>query len=432
MGDRTMKRNGHVVIGANFGDEGKGLLTDFIAARDPDRSLVVRFNGGAQAGHTVVTPDGRRHVFSHFGSGTLDGSPTYLSRFFIVNPLLFIKEWRQLAAMKVYPQILMDADCLVTTPFDVFINQLKEMQRGSTRHGSCGAGINETVTRCLRAPQLMTQAKEFADLEQFRTRLLTLAADWLPARIKELHLESHAHESQDARGFLQNVRDVIGQYICDVQRMLRYATIISEFSEYPLSSRYESIIFEGAQGLLLDEDRIDRYPHLTRSKTGLFNVMHLAPRLQIDHLQVTYMTRTYLTRHGAGPLAGERHDWTFTDETNITNLFQGTLRFAPLDLDELNHSISLDLSAAKFSSRLSLDAGIGITCADQLNPPDPARLCLPIRYISFGPARSDVRCLEARPNKHIFGLEKFAPAPIITNGDGDRKAGTAIPLIVQR
>ncbi len=407
-----MKRNGEVVIGANFGDEGKGLLTDFIAARDPDHSLVVRFNGGAQAGHTVVTPDGRRHVFSHFGSGTLSGCPTYLSRFFIVNPLLFLKEWRQLAELKAYPQIAIDADCLVTTPFDVFINQLKELQRGNTRHGSCGAGINETVTRCLRAPDFMTRASEFSDLKTLREKLFKLSESWLPARTIELNLDDQSQNSAEALTFLAAIPDIIDQYISDVRRMLRYATI-STCS--PSTAEYSTIIFEGAQGLLLDEDRIDGYPHLTRSKTGLFNVLYLAPRMGIEQLQVTYMTRTYLTRHGAGPLIGERSDWAFADETNVTNRFQGTLRFAPLAVDALNHSITLDLASARRMSSLAIDAGIGITCADQINPPAPERFCLPIRYISFGPARSQVKSLTP-----------------VSAPTADCKPRTAVPAVIHR
>lgn len=79
------------VIGASFGDEGKGLVTDYLCAIQ-GAGIVVRFNGGAQAGHTVVTPDGLRHVHHHFGSGTLWGTPTFLSQFFIVNPIAFLAE----------------------------------------------------------------------------------------------------------------------------------------------------------------------------------------------------------------------------------------------------------------------------------------------------------------------------------------------------
>ena len=64
-----------VVIGANFGDEGKGLMTDYFCAeaiKKNESCIVALCNGGAQRGHTVVTPDGTRHVFHHFGSGTID------------------------------------------------------------------------------------------------------------------------------------------------------------------------------------------------------------------------------------------------------------------------------------------------------------------------------------------------------------------------
>ena len=77
-----------VVIGSNFGDEGKGLTVDYLCHQGA--GVVVRFNGGAQAGHTVCL-DRLRHVFSHFGSGTLRGVPTYLSQFFIVNPIMFVR-----------------------------------------------------------------------------------------------------------------------------------------------------------------------------------------------------------------------------------------------------------------------------------------------------------------------------------------------------
>ena len=83
-----------IVIGANFGDEGKGLVTDYLCSQGA--GVVVRFNGGAQAGHTVVTPEGERHVFRHFGSGTFLGVPTFLSQFFVCNPILFFEERKQL------------------------------------------------------------------------------------------------------------------------------------------------------------------------------------------------------------------------------------------------------------------------------------------------------------------------------------------------
>lgn len=77
-----------IVIGANFGDEGKGKLTDYYT-KNADNCIVVCSNGGAQRGHTVLKSDGTRHVFHHFGSGTLNGADTYLPEDFILNPLVF-------------------------------------------------------------------------------------------------------------------------------------------------------------------------------------------------------------------------------------------------------------------------------------------------------------------------------------------------------
>ena len=84
-----------VVIGASYGDEGKGLVTDAITNID-ESTLNVLTNGGAQRGHTVVTPDGVRHVFHHFGSGTFKGAITYFPSSFIVNPIVFKKEMQEL------------------------------------------------------------------------------------------------------------------------------------------------------------------------------------------------------------------------------------------------------------------------------------------------------------------------------------------------
>ena len=82
-------RKAYAVIGSNWGDEGKGNVTDILCSKEPLKTINVRINGGAQASHTVVTQDGKRHAFSHFGSGTFAGAPTYLSKEFIVNLFSF-------------------------------------------------------------------------------------------------------------------------------------------------------------------------------------------------------------------------------------------------------------------------------------------------------------------------------------------------------
>src|ERR1700721_2544919 len=97
-----------IVIGSAFGDEGKGLITDYLCTHSTAKTCVVRFNGGAQAGHTVEMPDGKRHIFSHFGSGSFARTPTYLSSYFVCNPIIFKRECKELAPLNVSPTVFVD------------------------------------------------------------------------------------------------------------------------------------------------------------------------------------------------------------------------------------------------------------------------------------------------------------------------------------
>jgi adenylosuccinate synthase len=375
-------RTGAVIIGANYGDEGKGLMTDYLASNNPTDSLVVRFNGGAQAGHTVVLPDGRRHIFSHIGSGAFAGCPTFLSRFFIVNPLLFMREYKQLRALGLVPVLTVDAEAFVTTPYDMFINQLVESRRGKGRHGSCGAGINETVVRCLRSDSISTVTGDTTNASQFLVRLSEIERNWFPARLREHGIDP---ESLEVRSFLESSGQIRAAFMRDVDDFLAVSTVSCRYPEA------ERVIFEGAQGLMLDQGRIDLWPHLTRSSTGLANVVYLAPRFGLDALRVTYVSRTYITRHGAGPLPGE-NDWSFADGTNVRNEFQGKLRFAPLDWHMMRRSIALDLAQARFSFP-GIDATLALTCADQLDVPSVVRVGIPLSHVSYGPTRLDVKTI---------------------------------------
>lgn len=375
-------RAGIAVIGANYGDEGKGLLTDFITSQLAEECSVVRFNGGAQAGHTVVTPDGIRHVFSHIGAGSFSGCPTYLSQFFVVNPRLFVKEVSDLTCIGIRPLVSIDPRCLVTTPIDILVNQALERKRGTKRHGSCGVGINETVTRCLRSTEFATQAQELLNLRLFERKLLHLFRNWLPQRLVELNIDLEESIIQES---FNQPESIASKFICECESLLN----ASEISFRNPDTRF--VVFEGAQGLMLDENRLDQFPHVTRSKTGLENIVFLFQKFGLEELQVNYVTRTYLTKHGAGPLPGEC-SWRFPDATNVPNPYQGSLRYAPLNIDNLNYSIDLDLKRGKYLFP-NLSAGIAFTCTDQLEMPDMRELPLAVNIVSHGPSRGDIEVL---------------------------------------
>ena len=130
-----------IVLGSAFGDEGKGLTTSFLCSitKNP---LVVRFNGGHQAGHTVIH-NGIRHVFSNFGSGTLDNTPTYWSEYCTVDPTGVIREGDSLNEKGIAPNIAFNGNAMVTTPFDIYSNQKRERD---VNHGSVGVGFGTTIT----------------------------------------------------------------------------------------------------------------------------------------------------------------------------------------------------------------------------------------------------------------------------------------------
>jgi adenylosuccinate synthase len=350
-------RNATVVIGANFGDEGKGLAVDTLVARNPD-AAVIRFNGGAQAGHTVVAEDGRRHVFSHFGAGAFLGAATFLSRFFVVQPSVFAREATELAAIGVKPVVFVDPDAQVTTPFDVLINRWVEEARGGSRHGSVGVGFGETIERFERGyPLAMRNLGDDAYIMEILRRIRDV---WLPIRLAKLGVQLTA-ERQNAAADPAVMRRYLGHI-----HVLRQSA-----SPAPIDAVLgrKNIVLEGAQGLLLDMDRGFKFPNVTRSNTGLKNVLALAADAGIERLDVIYMTRAYLTRHGAGPLLNEVPKLGFArvvDPTNLANPWQGALRFAPLDLDFLRTTIADDRNDAT-ASDIEVDAGIGVTCVDQID-----------------------------------------------------------------
>jgi len=306
------------VIGANFGDEGKGLMVDYLCARE-GAGMVVRFNGGAQAGHTVVTPESMRHVFSHFGAGTFCGVPTYLSSFFVLNPLLFLLELEALALLGVRPLVYAHPNCIVTTFADMIINQSKEIARGDKRHGSCGVGINETINR-----------SEIAELK------ITMSDLWNGAKI-EPRLAAICTKYAEFR---------IGKPIDNPEAMIEaFGRACAKFAEHvhPLGiDQCRDPVFEGAQGLLLDQNNKQFFPHLTRSNTGMRNVRALCEQAKIRDIDIYYVSRTYLTRHGAGPLPGEDPALRFADRTNVDHPYQGPLRFGPLEIRALRERCKKD------------------------------------------------------------------------------------------
>jgi adenylosuccinate synthase len=344
----------YIIIGLGFGDEGKGLVTDYFCRRFSN-SLVIRFNGGQQAGHTVVTKTNKRHVFSSFGSGTLRGTTTYISNFCTISPTALLREYQEL---EIQPRLLIDRLCPVTTHYDVLYNQITEDERGGARHGSCGAGFGATIARHELTPlKLYAQDLLFPEICAYK---LNTIRSYYEAKIRQetkADFDLFDHDAEDLQ-FIKNIKKIID---LSNQSIFQF---VNEQDIFLSHNIWDTLIFEGAQGVLLDMD-FGNFPHVTRSNTTSKNAIKLLNRYlngKIE-IEIVYVTRCYQTRHGAGPFPERLSPKLINNEseTNVYNEYQGDFRINILNINLLNYALSCD---SNFS--LAFKKHIVITCLDQL------------------------------------------------------------------
>lgn len=390
-----VKKNIKVVIGANFGDEGKGLMTDYFchqSALRGENCIVICHNGGAQRGHTVETPEGIRHVFHHFGSGTFSEADTYLSKEFILNPILFRQEWEDLKKLGYEPTVYLNPLCKVTTPFDMIINQILEESRSNGRHGSCGMGIFETVNRYEESYSYPAWVLLENYDRQNRESIEDIRHTYLPKRFNELNIQPTKEWEE-----IINSDGLIERFIEDLEFMENHVIVCGDTNGL---EKYKNIVFECGQGLLLDQNNLEYFPHLTPSNTGLKNPAEIISRLFPDSdIEVCYVTRPYLTRHGAGRLDNECNkeeiNPNIKDLTNIPNLHQGTLRYAKMNVSELLKRVNKDFGGRK-EWTLSLSVTHGNEVNGLFNSIDnfeinDLKANFDIIYRSFGKTRNETR-----------------------------------------
>lgn len=350
-----------IVIGSLFGDEGKGHITDVLC--NSPSTINVRFNGGAQAAHTVVTPDGKRHAFRHFGAGTFAGAVTYLTEDFVVNPISFVLELDKLKReFNIFPHEIVNPNAIVTTLWDMYINQAVETKRGTMRHGSCGMGINETVERS-KDPRYRIIVLDLLDKEKLREKLKIIQNEYVESRLKTEYALSISQLPGEYPKLIQE-DDAIEMFMFFAMEFINNVKI---FGDSILLS-YDNVVFEGAQGLLLDQYNPDCLPeHCTPSNTGVKNAMKVIKRLNNNSVvDIYYTSRCYMTRHGAGHIPRELlgvQSKSLVDLTNVPNEFQGALRYAYMDFDLLTREIKKDMR------NISVPANINVafTCLDQID-----------------------------------------------------------------
>jgi adenylosuccinate synthase len=360
----------HIVVAdLGYGDAGKGGIVDWLCSplgggAEPVHT-VVRYNGGAQAAHNVVTPDGRWHTFAQFGSGTFTpGVRTFLSRFMMVDPLAMVAEAQHLAGNAEHlaaegvagPFALVDVDrdALLTTPYHQAANQARERARGAGRHGSCGMGIGETAAYALSYPADAPRAGDCLagrDLE----RKLMLLRDWAVAEAgagtvagttagagagTAAGTTAEAGAGTAAPAATDGTALPPPSVVADAFRMwARQVTLTGDGHLARLLRRPGRAVFEGAQGVLLDEWR-GFHPYTTWSTTTFENAEALLREAGMDGAAIRLgVTRTYQVRHGPGPFVSEDPTLELPEAHNRTGRWQGPVRAGHLDAVALRYAI---------------------------------------------------------------------------------------------
>jgi len=316
-----------IVVGMGFGDESKGATTDALCRTLPV-DLIVRHGGGGQAAHNVITPDGRHHTFSQFGSGSManDTVRTHLSRFMLVDPVSMMNEAMSLPAYNIWNRTTIDENAIIVTPIHKMINRNREDIRdaiGEGRHGSCGMGIGVAREVEINHPELAMRVKDLTlDQEELRHKIYKLY-DFFEKELDQV---------------------VSNRQACMMQAnaWLAQMSLFPKRIIVPSMPSFECSVFEGAQGVMLDEKH-GTAPHNTWTNTTFENADKLLDEAGVGDRTRIGCIRTYYTRHGAGPFPTEREGWLekFPEPHNGTGRYQGAFRVGEFDWNLFEKAIDI-------------------------------------------------------------------------------------------
>ena len=314
------------VIGKNFGDEGKGFACSRLAS-SLKNALIIKHNGGGQAGHTVEDPKGKwRFIHHQIGAGAEYHVPTLFSDSFMLDLFQLGKEVKEFTELFGFQPILYsEKNARVSTIDDVLLNMGAEVARGKNRHGSCGMGIEECVQRNAAGYGITVEELATWTKQDLLDRLKQIRKEYTERRAKILGIYS----SNPYYEMLHN-ETVLENFVVEVKENVKLLTLIDVDRKW--LEEFQNLIFETGQGLLLDQDYEVYAPHLTSSKTGIHNPTIFLEKRGLSLDEAIYVTRPYVTRHGNGPLPCEvkRSELPGVGEdlTNQPNEWQGILRYA--------------------------------------------------------------------------------------------------------
>ena len=370
----------YVLAGMQFGDEGKGTFVDYISATQKI-AQVVRYNGGSQASHTVISPLGVLHKFSQLGSAMFfDDCRSFLSSNMVVNPFNLIEEVTQFAKktnqspQDVLRRIVIDENCYIVTPYHKLVNQLREIREGDNRRGSVGTGVSE-VRQILREINIGLKISDVFNSKVLFETLASLcdyATSFYEANKQTIAQNTHDNVRENLeRGthFLLNSDSVAKIYegfqsLFDAHRFNISQNICTSLHAQ------DGIVFEGAQAVLIDEFHGFR-PNTTVLDTSIHNALTLCNELDVNDVIKIGVAKALTSRHGMGALPTESGELNgrIVDANQEVSFWNGAPRFGWFDAILMRYAQSVN----------NVDE-IYLSWLDKLDSFDKIKICNNYRY----------------------------------------------------
>ena len=340
-----MSKKNVVVIGTHWGDEGKGKIVDLLTE---DVAAVVRFQGGHNAGHTLVV-EGKKTVLHLIPSGILHpGVRCLIGNGVVLSIPDLMKEIAELeeTGVSVRDRMLLSLDCPLIMPYHVALDRCVELRRGNQKIGTTGRGIgpayeDKVGRRGLRLRDLLDREQLIYKIEgllEYHNFMLEQYYEAEPVSLAECLAAS--------LDYVEALKPMMGD-------------VLTTLADYRRSGA--AVLFEGAQGALLDIDH-GTYPFVTSSNTtaGAISAGCGVGPLYLDY--ILGITKAYTTRVGEGPFPTELHDETGRHLAEVGHEFGATTgrprRCGWLDLAALRRVVEMNSLSALCMTKLDVLDGL--------------------------------------------------------------------------
>ncbi len=337
-----------VVVGMQWGDEGKGKVVDFLAEHF---DVVARFQGGSNAGHTVI--DGNRiFKFRIMPTGAVRGKKVVIGNGVVLDPFVLEEEIQSLESAGITIDLLISERAHIITPYHIQIDSLQEKMKSDMKVGTTKRGIGPTysdkVSRIgIRVCDILSnESSQWEQLsEASKLRIGNLYSSQIDIPVTEI---------------FNRLRDVL----------LKLRDYVGDTGEFLLGAIHtgKRILFEGAQGALLDIDH-GTYPYVTSSNC-VSSAAATGSGISFKHLDaVLGIAKAYTTRVGQGPFPTEIQD-TMAEHLLKTGKEYGTIT------GRARRCGWLDLVALRYAARINGTEFLALTKADVLCDIDPVQVCV--------------------------------------------------------